>query len=209
MVERIDRPEAPPPYQITRTKESKESLHQGSNPREEAEEKFRKELENNKEWGKFHRREVTVRPMRVKRDAIERVLFRAAVLRSGTAILVGDIVWKNGQTTEGALFLLARVEDYFRLKSLRPKSDVPESFWALGNDIDIGIPEERGSSGSIVLSQGSSRPGTKPQPQRVDTTHSWLITFGFIHATTGRPNWATIVGFGIALAIFLAVIFKG
>jgi len=146
MVEKVDRPQAPPAYQILPTKETKDDQSQ-KQEYEEGEEHYQKGG-GGAEWGKFRGRAVTIKPVRAPRDRIDRVLFRNTVMRSGMGILEATVVWKDGRTTEPVLFLIPRPEDYMRLRILKRGQVVPENYWAKGDEVEMGLVQMEPTSGS-------------------------------------------------------------
>lgn len=140
MVDRIDKPDAPPPYFISRPKDAKESQHQQSQQREEQEKRRQKELLE-QGWGKFDRRTRVVRAVRAARAEISRCLFRTVFLHSGVGTLQIDVLWKDGRRTDGALVLLGKLEDYLKLRRFAPGQEVPDSYWSRGATVELGVIE--------------------------------------------------------------------
>ena len=138
MVERINRPEAPPTHRVQAAKETKEDQSRKEQERE-SEEKYQK-TKSSGNWQKFRGRAMTIKPVRVPRERINRVLFRNTILRGGICILEATVVWKDGRKTEPALFLLPRPEDFMRLKGLKRGQVVAENFWARGESFAADLP---------------------------------------------------------------------
>lgn len=171
MVDKIDRPDAPPPYFITRPKDAKESQHQQSQQREEQEKRRQKELLE-KDWSKFDRRERVIRAVRTARDQIDRCLFRGVFLHSGVGTLQVDVIWKDRRRTDGALVLLRRLEDYLRLKRLRPGEEVPDKFWSRGSMVELGVIQLI-SSGTVFPKQTPAGAAATAAPARPKPTGFW------------------------------------
>jgi len=146
MVEKIDKPQAPPAYQILPTKETKDDQSQ-KQEYEEGDEHYQKGG-TSESWGKFRGRAITIKPVRTPRDRIDKVLFRNAVLRSGMGILEVTVVWKDGRKTEPVLFLIPRTEEYMKLRIMKRGQAVPENYWAKGDPIEMGIVQFESASGS-------------------------------------------------------------
>lgn len=207
MVERIDRPDTPPPpYQITRPKESREKRHEQQQSQEEKEKRYRTE-EGEKEWKKFGRRTVVVKPIRVQRERIARCLFRGINLRSGMGILQIDVVWKGGKSTRGALILIRSLENFMHLKKFKPGQEVPENFWAIGPTVEIGIPQvitteaafpER-ESASLTKGREEAMPPERSLPR-------WLVAVGLADEQSGRINWGIAALYLFLIAAIVAVI---
>lgn len=184
MIHKIDKPEAPPPYQITRPKESKEDQHQSPNQREEQEMRYQKE-QTGKDWDKFDRRKYPVRSFKVRKELINHLLYRSSYVHGGICTIIVDIVWHNGQLTYGALIPALRYEDFFSLKKFVAGEKLPEEFWARGDELEIGIQ---------VVPQVDAQ---KTQILKVTRPHR-----GLNFSTAG---WIIISAVVILLVIFLAI----
>ena len=202
MVDKIDRSEAPPAYFITRPKDAKESQHQQKEEGDEQEQR-RKQETSEKAWSKFDRRATTIRPLRAERVKIARCLFRAVFLHGGVGTLQIDVIWKDGHSTNGALVLLARLEDFFRLKKFAAGQEVPEEFWARGALVELGIievlspgtPTERGDAGARGAA-ASAAPLRRPL----------LARMGIVDAAAGRVSWGAVAAYLILAAIAVAAV---
>lgn len=200
MVDKIDRPEAPPPYFITRAKDAKESQHQAPNQREEQERRRQKEL-TEKEWGKFDKRTMTIRPIRVTRSEVIRCLFRQVSLHSGVGTLQVDVFWKDGRTTRGALVLLSKLEDFVQLKKFSLGQEVPESFWAKGQEVEFGIIQMIGAQSPPL--QSSNQSDVLPA---IRAAKKSVIRFLGILNGENRINWGFIALYLFFMAIIAIVI---
>jgi hypothetical protein len=201
MVERVSKPEAPPPYQILPTKEAKDDKSRREQERE-SEEKYQKS-KGRGEWAKFSGRAMTIRPAKVQRDRIDRVLFRNALLKGGICILDSVIVWKDGRRTEPALFLLHRREDFMRIRTFAKGQIVPENFWAAGPEIEIGIVQAESSSGSWSIQEVEKE--EKKTAAAAAKKFSLPAKMGLVNKATGNFNWMAfllyVTGFIIAALI--------
>jgi len=205
MVEKVDRPEAPAPYVIREAKQTKEDRHQQHNPREDAEREQRRQIEG-KEWRKFGRQNAVIKPLRVPRESISRCLYRAATLHSGIGTLMVDVGWKDGRLTRGALMLITRLEDFMRLRKLKPGEPVPEELWAKGPMVELGIIQRVAGGGAFPGKDIGTRKTEGKQvqaPQRPDLLRSIGVTDG-----KGKTNWGLVAlyAFLIALAIMALII---
>ncbi|MFH0800459.1 MAG: hypothetical protein V2A66_09815 [Pseudomonadota bacterium] len=187
MVEKVDRPEAPNPYQITRAKDAKEDQHKPPDEREDQEKRYKKQIEE-KEWSKFDRHATTIKPVRVARDQILRCLFRGTNLRSGVAILSVDVHWRDGRKTPGALILLSRLEDFIRLKKFLPGQEVPDEFWGRGPAVELGIIQA--AAGSAVPEMENRVVAAHEKPRR---PARWLSAIGLTKGDGRRINWGILV----------------
>ncbi|MFA4875319.1 MAG: hypothetical protein WC956_07885 [bacterium] len=203
MIEKIDRPEAPPSYRIGQAKETKEDQHQQQNPREDMEQEYKRRLEG-KEWSKFGQRARTIKPLRVARERVLRCLFKAANLHSGIGLLQVDVHWKDGRVTRDALMLITRLEDFIKLKKLQPGHEVPDELWAKGPIVEMGIVQMHAEAASFP---GREFEGSEAQTPRAPK-QSLLIRMGVLSAETRRINWGlTLMYVFIAtLLIFAAVV---
>ncbi len=202
MVEKIDRPEAPPPYVVREAKQTKEDRHQQHKPREDAEREQKKQLEE-KEWKKFGRRDTIIKPLRVARERISRCLYRGVTLHSGIGTLMVDVRWADGRWTRGALMLVTRLEDFIRLKKLSPGQEVPEDLWARGPMVEMGIVQRIAESGKFPgkdLSRGRGEAEIKEEKP------SFLQMIG-VKDLEGKTNWglALLYVFLIAMVVMAAI----
>jgi len=203
MVERVSKPEAPPAYHILPAKEAKDDKSR-KEQHEEGEEHYQKG-EGKANWEKFRGRAMTIKPVRVPRDRIDRILFKNSILRSGVAILEGSVVWKDGRTTESALFLMAGTEDFMKLKRFRKGQVVPESFWAKGPEIEMGIVQVESPSGSWSIREiEREAKEEKPHGRKIP---SWLVKIGLCDPKTGRFQWFVLMLFILGLTIVALAVF--
>lgn len=204
MVEKIDRPDAPPPWRINEAKHTAEDRHQQQNPREEMEEQRRKSVEE-KDWSKFGRRTTTIKPLRVPREQVLQCRFRSVNLHSGIGTLEVDVRWRDGRVTPNALMLVTRLEDFIALKKLTPGQPVPESFWARGATVEIGIRQVSGEAAAMTSREILGR---QPRPSAAKPAAHWLSTAGILDPATGKIGWgiALMYLFVIALALLGAIL---
>lgn len=202
MVDKIDRPEAPPAYYITRPKDAKESQHEQQGRKDEEGDRRRKE-EAEKEWSKFDRRTTVIRPHSARREQIKRCLFRGVFLHSGVGTLQLDVVWKDGHTTPGALVLLARLEDYLRLKKFAPAQEVPDTFWSRGGKVEMGLIQV--ISSGVPAREGSRKgPGAKKPPP--SPASSALESMGIVGGEGRRVQWGIVALYAIFAAIAVMIV---
>jgi hypothetical protein len=205
MIDKVDRPETPAPYVVREAKQTKEDRHQQHNPKEDAEREQRKQIEG-KEWSKFGRQSSIIKPLRVPRVRIARCLYRGATLHSGIGTLMVDVAWKDGRLTRGALMLITRLEDFMRLKKLRPGEQVPEELWAKGPTVELGIIQRVKGGGGFP---GKDIGGKKAQEKQVQAQQrsNPLRSIGIVDGK-GKINWGLVLlyAFLIALAVMAVVI---
>lgn len=154
MIDKIDRPKEPKPYEITKPKDAKEDQHHEPDQREEQEKRYQDELAE-EDWGKFDRRQTAIRPLRVSKEQISRCLLRSVYMHSGVCMMVLDVVWKDGRKTQAAVCPAPRLEDYIRLKKIGTGHEVPEEFWARGAVVDLGIPQSAQAGGLPEKQKGT------------------------------------------------------
>ena len=205
MVERINKPEAPPPHRVGAAKEAKEDQSKREHEREE-ERKYQKSKMGG-DWKKFRGRAMTIKPVKVPRERIDRVLFRNALLRGGICILEASIIWKDGRKTEPALFILPRPEDFMRLKGHAKGQLVAETFWARGPEIEIGIVQAESPSGSWGI-QEMEQEHKEEQREKAKTKKpsSILAALGLADKTTGQFQWTVFILYLMGLVIIALMI---
>jgi hypothetical protein len=198
MVEKVSRPDAPPPYRVEPSKETKDdkSRHEEE---EERKESFQRK-DKSSTWEKFSGRSLTVRTVKVARERIDRVLFGKAVLRGGVCILQTTVVYKDGRRTEPALFMLPRPEDYIKFKLYTRGRPVPEEYWAHGPEIQFGIVEIGSVTGSWNLKEEEGKEEARALEKRKKS--GLLAALRLIDKDTGAFQWFNLLMylFGMALA---------
>ncbi|MFH1874106.1 MAG: hypothetical protein ABH859_02845 [Pseudomonadota bacterium] len=205
MVEKVSRPDAPPAYKVQETKETKDDQSRREDSQEQ-EEGYQKE--DAAKWNKFSSPAVTVETIKVPKERIAKVLFGRVVLRSGVSILEGKIIWKDGRQTESALFLLGQTEDYIRLKLYTKGREVPESFWARGPQVEIGIIKRGAITGSWNSRDLSAKPEqTDSLPEDNKATVVILKTLGLIDKNTGKFQLFNLAMYLIGLAAVGMIIY--
>ena len=207
MVERVSKPEAQPAYHILPAKEAKDDKSR-KEQHEEGEEHYQKG-EGKGDWSKFRGRAMTIKPARVPRARIDRILFRNTLMRAGVAILEATVIWKDGRTTESALFLLSGTEDYMRLKVFKRGQAVPESFWARGPEIEMGIVQGESPSGSWGTRELERE--ARQQAGGRKKISKFLSAIGLVDKMTGRFQWLMLTIYllgGVILALVIVYAMK-
>ena len=203
MVEKIDKPQAPPAYQILPSKEAKDDESKREQY-EEGEEHYQKGS-GSEQWAKYRGRAMTIKPVRVPRDRIDRVLFKNTVLKSGMGILEAAVVWKDGRTTDPVLFLIPRPDEYMKIRLLKRGQVVPENYWAKGPEIEMGLVQMEPTSGSWGTTE------LKREAKVVRTAKAQvplLVKMGLVDAVTRKFSLAMFIVYAAGLAvIILAIIF--
>ena len=182
MIEKIDRPDAQQVYTISRAKESKEDRHQQHNPKDDAERERKRRIEG-KEWEKFGRRTMTIKPLRVPREKIRQCLFKSVSLHSGIGTLKVDVAWADGKLTRDALMLVRRLEDFLRLRRLSQGEIVPEELWVRGPTVEMGLPQLVTEAGAL---SGRDMDSKAPIPVKAETKkRGFLRRTGIVDERTG------------------------
>lgn len=200
MVDKVDRPNAPSPYAVQRTKEAKDNQHQSSDNNEEQSAHYRNNLkEDVTEWKKFGGQTTVIRPISAPKSRISALTFRGISLRGGNAILEVDVLWQDQRMTHGAMIRVSRMEEMLRAKRLKPGEAVPEALWGSGENVDLGIPQNIATSGSFAIPKISE---DIAPPQRTTSKRPALLSkLGIIDHFTGKIHWTVL-----ALYFFMIII---
>ena len=106
MVDKIDRPEAPPTWRVKEAKRTQDDRpsHQQQESSEKKKEKFEKRSEG--KWQKFDGRTLIIKPMRIPLRDIKGILFRNAYSNPSCAptrslMLTGEHAFRTGIGTTG------------------------------------------------------------------------------------------------------------
>ncbi len=203
MVDKVDRPESRPIYEIRESKGTHEDQHQQQNPREDAEKRYKEELEG-KNWSKFESRSFIIKSAKIPIENISAMLLKNVMLHKGVGILHVTLVWKDGRKTPDALMKLSSMEEYIQFRKISAGQEIPREHWAKKNDIELGIPQYIAHSGpfpsggiSGIANAGSAKSTTSP---------GIMAAMGVINRKTGGINWgAVLVYAAIAAAIIIGI----
>lgn len=137
MVEKIDRPEAPPPYFIQGTLATKRDRQQQESrpPPDEFSGSHAAP-----EWQRIYSTTTNRRYMKVRREDIGRCYFRQTLMQRGVALLEADIELKDGRIIKNAQMILPSREQYWVLKKLQPGQEMPLELYFKEAMIEISIP---------------------------------------------------------------------
>lgn len=131
MVDKVDRPDAPPPYMVRSPTETKKDK-----PKEERQQEDLPTFQRSKEEAlyreKFQGETGTSKTAKVVLEEIDGLLFKRAIPRHGIPMADADLVWKSGQKLEGVSFLLKNWQDFMQLKNLKAGEKIPPPFWNFG-----------------------------------------------------------------------------
>lgn len=125
MVDKVDRPDAPAPWQIKETVATKDR-GQREQPQQQP---FDQPDEFSSpgsvaEWHKIHREAETRRVMKIERSQVRHLWFRRATMKRQLAVLEMDLELTGGKLYRGAQAILPRFDDYFRIKGYTPGQEV-------------------------------------------------------------------------------------
>src|SRR3989344_1591023 len=115
MVDKIDKPEPPPPYAIAGTTETKRDK-----PREERKQEDLPTFQQKNPslyQEKFASETSVSKTIRVPLAQIERLLLKRATPRHGAPTAEADLVWKDGRVTENVSFLIHNWQDFLKIKN--------------------------------------------------------------------------------------------
>ena len=214
MVDKVDRPEAPPTWKIkepARTKDDRRSRQQEES-KEQKKEKFEKQREEGR-WQKFDSRTMVIKPVRVPLRDIKGFRFCSVTMHSGVATMEADLEWTSGRITEGTMLRLSGFEDYVKAKRLSVGNMVPREMWAKEDPLEVGIPQVRASSGSFAAKE-LEREDREARRQRPQVKRSLLTAIGLKNKRTGQFQWSMLILYGIiatglALAIHALITMTG
>lgn len=130
MVDKVDRPEAPPSYAVTRSTETKRDKPQEEKRQEDLPTFKQKEEALYRE--KFQETSAPPKTFKVPLEEVKSFLFVRAIPRHGTPMADADLVWKDGKKLQGVSFLLKNWQDFMKIKNLKAGEVIPPSFWNYG-----------------------------------------------------------------------------
>ncbi len=130
MVDKIDRPDAPSPYAVTGTTETKRDKPQDQRGQED--------LPTFKQTGpslykeKFQSESSVIKTVLVPLSDIDSLKFRRATPRQGAPTVEADLILKDGKTLEGISFLLKNWQDFLQIKNFKIGDKILPAFWNHG-----------------------------------------------------------------------------
>lgn len=194
MVDRVDKPDAPPPYRVAQTTEAKKDKPQDERRQEDLPTFKQKEKEESLYREKFQS-EAMSKTFRIPLEEIGRLHFVRATPRHGVPMADAELVAKDGKKIPGVSFLLKNWQDFMRIKNIKTGEAIPEEFWNYGKThLEITIRSVT-TSGPWNLRDIEKQREEEPVP----------IPKGF-----KKPSWSTIgfIAFGLmGLAALLLALF--
>src|SRR3989338_1255915 len=165
MVYKVDRPEAPPPYAVSRTTETKRDKPQDERRQEDLPTFKKKEEDLYRE--KFQS-EALSKNYRLPLNEIGQFIFVRATPRHGVPMADAELILKDGKKIVGVSFLVKNWQDFLRIKNLKTGQVIPPEFWNYGGThIEITV-RSVSTSGSWNLRemQKENKPLPQPPPTR-------------------------------------------
>jgi hypothetical protein len=208
MVDKVDRPEAPPTWKIkepARTKDDRRSRQQEES-KEQKKEKFEKRASEGR-WQKFDSRTMVIKPIRVPLRDIKGFRFCSVTIHSGVATMEADMDWVNGRITEGTMVRIGGFEEYVKANHLSVGEGVPRELWAKSDPLEVGIPQEKAPSGSYAAKElEREAEEERKKKQAIPKKRSLLAMIGLKNKRTGEFQWTMLIFYlliatGLGLAI--------
>lgn len=139
MVDKVDRPEAPPAYQVRSPTETKKDK-----PKEERRQEdlptFKKQDEAALYREKFQQDASILKTVKIPFEEIQAFLFKKAIPRHGAPMADAELVLKDGKKIANVGFLLRGWQDFMKIKNLKPGEMIPPEFWNYqGPQVEITI----------------------------------------------------------------------
>lgn len=139
MVDRVDKPDAPPAYLVKSPTEAKKDK-----PKEERRQEDLPTFQRGKEEAlyreKFQGETSGLKTVKVALAELQGFLFKRATPRHGVPMVDADLIWKDGKQLAGVSFLLKNWQDFMRIKNLKAGEPIPAPFWNYGgSELEITI----------------------------------------------------------------------
>ncbi len=187
MVEKIDRPEAPPAYAVREPTESKRDKPKEERRQEDLPTFQRQGADPYR--GKFQS-EAPSKTFKVPLEEIGRLNFLRAVPRHGVPMADADLVWKDGTKIPGVSFLIKNWQDFMKLKNLKSGEPIPADFWNYGGNFLEITMRSTNVSGPWRLKEIENEASPLPPPSAKQ--RDWK-----------KVMWGVAVGVAILIVIFL------
>ncbi|MBI4366861.1 MAG: hypothetical protein HY543_08600 [Deltaproteobacteria bacterium] len=194
MVEKIDRPDPPPTYQVVATSPTKDNRGQSATPQQQEDEFSSPGTEM--EWRKFHTRVQDRRLLRLAREEIQHAYFRHVTLKARAVILEADLILTDGRFLGGVQFLLPHLDTYLQWKGFAIGQEIPLTQMMPGPLIEASVPHERWPAAGVPEDSGPVR--ARPPAAGQAWWDPWDIGTGRI-----RPG---VVGLYVAAALAVVLI---
>lgn len=163
MVEKVDRPDAPPPYRVNAPGETKQDKPKEER-RQEDQPTFKQQQDEALYREKFQGESAPAKTFKIPISDIGKLSFVRALPRQGVPIADANLIWKDGKKLEGVSFLIKNWQDFMRLKNLRAGEAIPEPFWNYqGEQLEVTLRGVR-SSGPWNMRAIEPKPAEVPRP---------------------------------------------
>lgn len=139
MVEKIDKPEPPPPYFIQATTETKRD--RGGSGQQTASDEY-SGSHAAPGWQKLYAESSNRRYLKLRRDDIAHIWFRNTVMQRGVFLAEVDIQTKNNQLFKNAHVITTR-ESFWQIKQFQAGQEIPVNIIAKEPTLEISIPAPR------------------------------------------------------------------
>lgn len=208
MVDRIDKPDAPPSYMVKSPTETKKDK-----PKEQKGQEDLPTFQHSKQslyQEKFQGSSDALKTIQVPIAEIRKLVFHRATPHLGVPTAVADLVWKDGKVLEGASFLLRNWQDFLKIKNLKPGEPIPEPYWNFrGEVLEVTLRQKIQTSGSINLKELER--GTPPPPTQLPPLNFWqrcARNCGLIDPKTGslKPLGVILLSLGVVAVLATALI---
>ncbi|MBI2343202.1 MAG: hypothetical protein HYV02_02515 [Deltaproteobacteria bacterium] len=194
MVDKIDRPKPPEPWQVRATAESRERDQEGRQPFQDDE--FSSPGSADK-WKALHQQRGLQKIVQLHRTEIRHVWFRKATLLHQSAMVECDLEMVNGTLYRGAQCLLPRMDDYFQLKGYSPGQEIAVTEIFHEPIVEISIPEP--------TSNPRYRPVATTTATTTESTTAWWSLWDMRRGTL-RPVGMLLYGLGMAVLIAIVLL---
>lgn len=163
MVDRVDKPDAPPPYLVKSPTETKKDK-----PKEERRQEDLPTFQQGKEEAlyreKFQGETGVLKTVKIALEEVDGFLFKRAIPRHGVPMVDTELVWKNGKKLSGVSFLLKNWQDFMQIKNIKAGEKIPPPFWNYGGTyLEITIRSTQ-TSGPWNLREITTEAKTQPPP---------------------------------------------
>lgn len=197
MVDKIDRPEAPPAYQVVATTATKDNRGQ-SQPQQQEDEFSSPGTEA--EWRRFHGRIQDRKLLKIRREDITRAIFRQALLQRRAAIVETDLELSNGQVLQQSQFLLSRLDEFWQWKGYAIGQEIPLTMLLREPYVEVSVPQHGGVPQSAA--SGVPRSAIVSTPPTGNVAPLWKLW----DAKTGEVNTNSLMMYLSVLAVAIIIV---
>lgn len=192
MVDKIDKPDAPSPYAVLGTTETKKDKPQDQRGQEDLP-TFQKDNPSlYKE--KFQAEGGVGKTIHLPVSEIKMLKFRRANPKQGAPTVEADLILNDGKMVEGVSFLLKHLQDFLKIKNLKIGDTIPDTFWKESEILEITI-RPPSTSGPWNLKEMQQ---TRPAPKAATKEQNWF------YENRGPLLYvAGIIGLIVVLAVYL------